>query len=140
MTDPLSGARPTRRIFFSGLGALGVAAALAGCAGSGDDDSDPEVKTGTELTTADEVPVGGGVVLTDQKVVVTQPTKGEFKAFTAVCTHQGLVVTGVADDQIQCDHHGSRYSITDGSVEVGPAPSPLAEVKITQDGDRILAA
>ncbi|MDN5746637.1 MAG: Rieske (2Fe-2S) protein [Nocardioidaceae bacterium] len=134
--------RPTRRILFSGLGALGVAAALAGCAGNsaGEEESTPEVERGTELVATDEVPVGGGVILTDEKVVITQPTAGTFKAFTAVCTHQGLTVTGVADDQIQCDNHGSRFSMTDGSVEVGPAPAPLAEIAIKVEGNRILAA
>ncbi|MBU2697250.1 MULTISPECIES: Rieske (2Fe-2S) protein [Pimelobacter] len=133
--------RVQRRIVFSGLGALGVAVALAGCAG-GDSGSSgkPKVATGDELTTTDQVPVGGGVVLTDQKVVVTQPTAGKFEAFTAVCTHQGLTVTTVADGRIQCAHHGSSYSISTGDVEGGPAPSALAKVEITVDGQKILAA
>jgi nitrite reductase/ring-hydroxylating ferredoxin subunit len=42
-----------------------------------------------------DVPEGGGVVFRDQKVVVTQPEPGEFKAFTAVCTHQGCLVDSV---------------------------------------------
>jgi len=131
--------RASRRIVFSGLGALGVAAALAGCAGGGNE-SARKVQAGDELTTTDQVPVGGGIVLTDAKVVVTQPTAGTFEAFTAVCTHQGLTVTSVADGRIQCAHHGSSYSISTGQVEGGPAPSALASVAIKQDGKRILAA
>jgi nitrite reductase/ring-hydroxylating ferredoxin subunit len=138
---PLGELRASRRIVFSGLGALGVAAALAGCAGSDSGgDGGTSLKAGTELATTDEVPVGGGVVLGDQKIVLTQPTEGEFTAFTAICTHQHLQVTRVADGQIKCDNHGSRFSIDDGSVEHGPAPSPLAEVSIEVDGDRILSA
>ncbi|MFJ9315875.1 Rieske (2Fe-2S) protein [Pimelobacter simplex] len=133
--------RVPRRFVFSGLGALGVAVALAGCAGGDDGGSGkPKVAAGDELTTTDEVPVGGGIVLTDAKVVVTQPTAGKFEAFTAVCTHQGLTVTSVADGRIQCAHHGSSYSISTGEVEGGPAPSALASVAIKQDGKRILAA
>lgn len=131
--------RTTRRVVFSGLGALGVAAALAGCAG-GDEDERPALEAGTELATTDEVPVGGGVVLADHKVVLTQPTAGEIKAFTSTCTHRQLQVTDVTDGQIQCDNHGSRYSIADGSVEGGPAPAGLAEVPIKVDGDKILSA
>lgn len=144
MTPPvarLGEVRANRRIVFSGLGALGVAAALAGCAGSdGGGSSTPSVAAGDELATTGEVPVGGGVVLSDQKIVLTQPTAGEFKAFTAVCTHQGLTVTSVEDGKILCAHHGSSYSAENGDVEGGPAPSALAEVDIDVQGDRILAA
>ncbi|WP_141013198.1 Rieske (2Fe-2S) protein [Nocardioides sambongensis] len=130
--------RASRRIVFQGLGALGVAVALAGC-GGGESEA-PEVEAGTELATTDEVPVGGGVVLTEEKVVLTQPTDGEFKAFTAVCTHQGLTVTSVDGDTIRCSHHGSAYSATSGEVTGGPATQALAEVAIEVDGDRILSA
>lgn len=130
-----------RRIVFSGLGALGVAAALAGCGGGGDDGgSTPTVDAGAELATTGEVPVGGGIVLTDQKLVITQPTEGTFKAFTAVCTHQGLLVTSVEDGTILCANHGSSYSAESGEVEGGPAPSALAPVAVDVQGDKILAA
>jgi Rieske Fe-S protein len=131
--------RATRRIVFHGLGALGVAAALAGCAGS-DDGDDEEVESGAELTTTDQVPVGGGIVLTDAKVVVTQPTGGDFLAFTAVCTHQQLLVTSVEDGGIHCSNHGSAYDAATGDVTQGPAPAALASVAITVDGDKILKA
>ena len=86
------------------------------------------------------MPVGGGIVLTDQKVVVTQPTEGEFKAYTAVCTHQQLLVTSVEDGVIHCDNHGSEYDAATGEVTLGPAPSALAAVEINVDGDKILKA
>ena len=41
---------------------------------------------------AAEIPVGGGKVFEALKVVVTQPTAGDFKAFSAVCTHQACTV------------------------------------------------
>lgn len=133
--------RANRRIVFHGLGALGVAVALAGC-GGGEDDSGggDDVESGAELTTTSEVPVGGGIVLTDQRVVVTQPTEGEFKAFTAVCTHQQLTVTSVEDGTIHCANHGSAYDAATGEVTQGPAPSALAAVEITVDGDKIIKA
>ena len=55
----------------------------------------------------------------DADYVVTQPTSSEYKAFSKTCTHAGCPVARVADQQIQCDCHGSRFSITDGSVLVG---------------------
>ncbi|KAA1417105.1 Rieske (2Fe-2S) protein [Nocardioides humilatus] len=139
MSAPVTDVRATRRIVFQGLGALGVAAVLAGCAG-GDDSADKEIASGTELTTTDQVPVQGGIVLVDQKVVVTQPTAGEFKAFTAVCTHQGLLVGEVQNGVIHCDNHGSEFDFSTGAVAQGPASQPLAEVAIEVKGDKVLKA
>ena len=48
------------------------------------------------------VPVGGGVVLEDAEVVVTQPEARKFHAFSAVCTHKGCTVNKVADGVIEC--------------------------------------
>lgn len=75
------------------------------------------------------------------KYVVTQPSSGEFKAFTAICTHQGCVVAGVQDKEIVCACHNSHFSITDGSVISGPAQSALASVDLTESGsDLVLPA
>jgi Rieske Fe-S protein len=137
MTDVVS-----RRIVFQGLGALGVAVALAACGVSADDggDSDNALEPGATLATTDEVPIGGGIILGDERVVITQPTEGEFKAFTAVCTHQANTVTSVENGTILCSFHGSSFSAETGEVEGGPAPAPLAEVPITVEGNQIVAA
>ncbi|ACU69373.1 Rieske (2Fe-2S) domain protein [Catenulispora acidiphila DSM 44928] len=92
------------------------------------------------LAATSAVPVGGGTVLTDQKIVLTQPTAGTFKAFTAVCTHQGCVVGSVANGLIVCPCHGSAYHIADGSVANGPAPTALAEIAIKVSGGEITQA
>ena len=93
---------------------------------------------GTVLGMASAVPVGGGVIYTAAKVVVTQPTKNVYKAFSAVCTHVGCVCNVVADGTINCPCHGSKFKITDGSVVTGPAPSPLQAKTITVTGGKIL--
>lgn len=90
-----------------------------------------------EGTPVADVPVGGGIVLTDPRVVITQPSEGEFHAFTAICTHANCPVARVTS-QIECDCHGSRFSIEDGSVTGGPAPTPLAAVDFTVAGDRVV--
>jgi Rieske Fe-S protein len=89
------------------------------------------------LTSTSDIEVGGGAIFADAKVVVTQPTEGEFKAFSAVCTHQGCLVASVSDGTINCDCHGSRFSIETGEPESGPASSPLGDVKIAVTGDQI---
>lgn len=129
----------SRRIVFQGLGALGTAAALAACGSDdGADDDAAAPGSGTDLAAASEVPVGGGLILADQKIVITQPTEGEFKAFSAVCTHQSCVVAEV-DQTINCSCHQSKFSIEDGSVQDGPAPSALGTVAVEVRGDRIIA-
>ncbi|MER5208658.1 Rieske (2Fe-2S) protein [Streptomyces sp. NPDC002825] len=92
------------------------------------------------LARTSEIPVGGGTVFAGEKVVVTQPVAGEFKAFSAICTHQGCTVNKVADGTIDCPCHGSKYRIADGSVAAGPAPRPLPAEQIIVSGETITLA
>jgi Rieske Fe-S protein len=92
---------------------------------------------GTLLGAASDVPVGGGMVFTAAKVVVTQPSKGEYKAFSAVCTHVGCLCNQVAGGTINCPCHGSKFKITDGSVVAGPAPAPLPAKTVTVTGGQV---
>ncbi|TCN38026.1 nitrite reductase/ring-hydroxylating ferredoxin subunit [Kribbella orskensis] len=95
---------------------------------------------GAVLGPASDVPVNGGMVFQDAKVVVTQPTAGQYKGFTAVCTHAGCLVRTVENNTITCPCHGSKYNATDGSVISGPAPAPLAAVPVAVDGTNIVAS
>ena len=82
-----------------------------------------------------DVPVGSGVIV--DEVVVTQPSAGEFKGFSAICTHQGCTVNEVADGTINCPCHGSKFNL-DGSVANGPASKPLESQAVTVQGDSIV--
>jgi Rieske Fe-S protein len=137
-----------------------MAAVLTACAGYGDPAADsgtdgatapaaaPEAgsssgaggTTAKALAKTSEIPEGGGKVFKDEKLVVTQPTAGEFKCFTSVCTHQGCDVAAVEGGTINCPCHGSKFKITDGSVANGPATKPLAETQIKVDGESITLA
>ena len=94
--------------------------------------------TGTLLAQVADIPVGGGVVFSEHKVVVTQPAKGVFRAFSAVCTHVGCICNKVANGTIDCPCHGSEFKITDGAVVTGPAPAPLASRTITVTDGKIM--
>jgi len=89
------------------------------------------------LTATSAIPVGGGKIFAAQTTVVTQPSAGEFKVFSAVCTHMGCIVNQIADGRIDCPCHGSEYSITDGAVLAGPAPKPLPAKPFKVTGDSI---
>jgi Rieske Fe-S protein len=123
------------------LGAVGLTGTLAACGGGGDDsaesgDSAPAASGPKVLGPASDIPLGGGKVYGDDKVVVTQPSMGMYKAFTAVCTHEGCIVAEVTKT-IDCACHGSKYSITDGKVVSPPAPAPLAEKTVTVEGGQL---
>jgi Rieske Fe-S protein len=93
--------------------------------------------SGSALARTTDIPEGGGKIFKEKKVVVTQPKKGEFKAFSAICTHMGCTVAKVADGTIDCPCHGSKFHIADGSVAHGPATRPLPAKSIKVKGDSI---
>ncbi|MGA4847556.1 Rieske (2Fe-2S) protein [Streptomyces sp. G5(2025)] len=154
--EPFSG--PRRRTVVATIGGAGLAAALTACggdsdngsgSGSGDDSTAPagaqasgggDKAAGTVLARTADIPVGGGKIFKDEGVVVTQPTKGDFKAFSNLCTHKRCPVTSVEGGTINCPCHGSKFSIADGSVEQKPATSPLPAAEISVDGDAITLA
>ena len=88
-----------------------------------------------------EIPIGGGKIFVNkdlnQHAVITQPTEGEFKAFTSICTHAECDVSEVTSTINCAACHGSQFSIADGSVVRQPAPSALAAKTIKVEGDTI---
>ena len=113
----------------------------SGQTGSGPSSS-PQPASGQppSLALTSDVPVGGGKILADKKIVITQPRAGSFEAFTAICTHQGCTVSSVSGGTVNCPCHGSKFSIANGSVVTGPAPSALAPVSIKVQGTSIVQA
>src|SRR4051794_27297833 len=141
---------PSRRAVLQGAGLAAVTVGAAAACGSDDSEStagstpsssSAPAAAGTELASLSDVPVGGGVVLKDQKLVLTQPTAGEIKAFSSRCTHQGCAVGAVKDGLIVCPCHGSRFAIGDGApTPDSPAKAPLGSAQVTVSGDKITLA
>ncbi|CAM5458056.1 Cytochrome bc1 complex Rieske iron-sulfur subunit OS=Streptomyces alboniger OX=132473 GN=CP975_04825 PE=4 SV=1 [Streptomyces alboniger] len=145
---------PSRRTVVASLGAAGLAVALTAC-GSDDDASGSSTEQGADtgsggtgagtgagaaLAKTSDIPEGGGKVFSDEKVVVSQPKAGDYKAFSTICTHRDCPITDLKEDVLSCSCHGSQFSVTDGSVKKGPATEPLAAKQITVDGDSIKLA
>jgi nitrite reductase/ring-hydroxylating ferredoxin subunit len=138
----------TRRGVLLGAGLAGVAGLAVAC-GGGDDSGGGDGggdggggggAAGTALARTSEIPVGGGKIFKDAKVVVVQPAQGQFKAYDSTCTHRGCSVESIAGGTIDCPCHGSKFRIADGSVASPPAEEPLKEKQITVQGDQITLA
>ncbi|MFD9458742.1 Rieske (2Fe-2S) protein [Streptomyces sp. NPDC059985] len=95
---------------------------------------------GEPLLASSEVPVGGGIILPKQKLVVTQPTSGSFRCFSAVCTHARCLLNKVENGTIDCPCHGSKFSIDTGTATQGPATEALAEKKVSATSGQIFLA
>jgi len=144
---------PSRRTLLRGAALAGMAVPLlAACSSSGSGGSGGSSTTPTTggtssgggasepLAATSDVPDGGGLILDDAGVVITQPAAGTFKGFSNICTHQGCPVDNVTDGTINCICHGSKYSIKDGSVVGGPAPAPLPPKPVKVEGTDIVLA
>jgi Rieske Fe-S protein len=148
----------TRRAVVFGAGGAGLAAVLTACASygspttavadpaeepAGDEESSAaptkKAKAPKALAETSDIPTGGGKIFEGQKLVITQPTEGEFKAFSATCTHAGCTVASISNGVINCPCHGSQFKIEDGSVAKGPAGEPLEEkqIKVTDGKIRL---
>ncbi|MET4922381.1 Rieske (2Fe-2S) protein [Streptomyces sp. PSRA5] len=149
-----SGRTVARRTVVAAAGAVGLGAALVACGSDDSADSSAEKPAGDDGANGDggsggqgealakttDIPEGGGKVFEDKGVVITQPTAGEFKAFSSVCTHSGCTVGDISNGTITCPCHGSQFDATDGSVKKGPANKPLGATAITVEGDSISLA
>ncbi|GAA2807097.1 Rieske (2Fe-2S) protein [Streptomyces showdoensis] len=124
-------------------------AALAGAAGLGVSACSTDSKLGhaqTPTPTApvalgapDEVPVGGAKLYREQRLLVHCPAKGQYKAFSAQCTHAGCVLDKIEDNEGNCPCHGSRFDVTTGKALQGPATVPLPEVPVRVENGKLIA-
>lgn len=141
-----------RRTVLQGAGLVGgtvvAGGLLAACGGGGGSTGSSSdtgatatgAPAGTELGPTSDVPVGGGRVYENEKVLVAQPTEGEFKAFSSVCTHRGCPVSMIEGTTMTCPCHGTEFSTDGGKVLQGPATKALPERPVRVEGDTLFLA
>ena len=148
----------TRRTVIAGAAGLSATAALAAC---GDDTADVDtgdtVGNGADQATSTptasssgnggaaagiaalaDIPVNGGKIFAAEKVVITQPTAGQVKAYSTTCTHQGCAVSKVENGLIICPCHDSKFKIADGSPSGGPATKPLQSKSVKVENGQVV--
>lgn len=143
----------SRRAVVGGVVAAGASVTLAACASepqaaettppSATVDQQAQAPSGEILLgPAADVLVGSGKkFMVDEMltVLVTQPKQGDYRGFSATCTHAGCIVNGVQDGQIACGCHGARFNVESGAVEAGPARTALGKITIELRGSDLYA-
>jgi nitrite reductase/ring-hydroxylating ferredoxin subunit len=87
-----------------------------------------------QLVESSKVPVGGGVKVESSAgvLMIVQPTRGNFAAYSAICTHAGCEVSRATARAIICTCHDSEFSTADGSRVAGPASRPLRKFDVVE--------
>ena len=73
-----------------------------------------------------------------QPALLVLTPQGEYRAFSAVCTHLQCTVQYRGDlQQIWCACHNGHYDLS-GNVVSGPPPRPLSPYQVVVRGEEIL--
>ena len=72
-------------------------------------------------------------------VILVHTPSGQFKAFSARCTHLGCIVQyhPEGDPHFACNCHGSQFDINGKNI-AGPAPAPLTPLRVKVEESSIL--
>lgn len=128
--------RISRRTMLTTAGAAGAVALTAGACTTDENRPKPQdALRGRVVAQTTDVPDGGGLLVIEAKLVITQPRTGEYRALGAGCTHGGCTVQEVTTE-IRCLCHGSRFDLN-GEVLQGPATKPLEPFEVTVEGTDI---
>ncbi|MFG2992542.1 Rieske (2Fe-2S) protein [Streptomyces sp. NPDC048257] len=133
---------PARRTVLRGAaalaGATGAGVTLAACSTATNSGAGTPTAP-VDLGAAADVPVGGAKLYREEKLLISCPAEGQYKAFSAQCTHAGCVLDKIVEGQGNCPCHGSRFDVTTGKVLRGPASDPLPAVPVRAENGKLVA-
>ncbi len=131
-----------QRVLLGGAALIVIPSAFTSCEKKTDPDPEPTPAPGPDgskitidLSQADysALNTAGGSKIVQTILVVNTGTS--YIALSSVCTHESCTVNYISSaGNIQCGCHGSQFSTT-GSVQVGPAVSPLKSYQISKAGN-----
>src|SRR5947207_14327011 len=108
--------------------------------------SPPQVIESTENSVVaaklSEIPINSGKLFKfgNKPGILVHAASGEFKAFSAVCTHLECIVQYKPETkQIWCACHNGQYNLNGKNIG-GPPPRPLEEFKVNTRGDEIVVS
>ena len=122
-----------------GIGAgIAAAAALSGCSGA-----DEAIAEGTVIADAADVPEGAAipVMVGETSLILTHAPGGNFRAFSAICPHQGCNVIPDPNESelLVCPCHRSEFNTYTGDVLKGPAEEDLTEFAVEVRDGKVIA-
>ena len=72
--------------------------------------------------------------------LLVMTSSGEYRAFTAICTHLDCTVQYRGDlERIWCACHNGHYDLNGNNIQ-GPPPAPLTTYSVTVRGDEIIVS
>ncbi len=100
----------------------------------------PDERNGVIVAKRDELKVDQMKLLraSDKRIVLARTEQG-YVAFDDRCTHRGGSLAGgvMLCGTVQCLWHGSRFDVHRGSVKGGPAETPIAVYRLTEDAEGV---
>ncbi|MCK6480518.1 MAG: ubiquinol-cytochrome c reductase iron-sulfur subunit [Planctomycetaceae bacterium] len=90
----------------------------------------------------DDFPVNTGRIfkMGSKPGILVRLPDGEFRAFSAACTHLSCLVSYRADKKVLwCACHAGAYDLTGRNI-AGPPPRPLAAFTVNVKGDEIIVS
>lgn len=100
----------------------------------------PEANISTiQVGSVDDFAAGTGTIFRFGRFpgILIRLKSGQFKAFSATCTHLSCIVQYREDlNQIWCACHNGRFDLTGRNV-AGPPPRPLEEYDVRLEGEEV---
>jgi len=94
-----------------------------------------------EVGVTADFPAGQAKVVSvnDKPVIVINNKAGGLKAYSAICTHLGCIVSwNDRKGAIMCPCHDGYFNPVTGAVVSGPPPKPLASFEVIQRDGKVL--